>query len=98
MTNISYDALVEIADRAGLLEDHLPEDAIHTDYSGRGMSGRTCVGFRLDHDRQLLELGAAIEGVAGLGPFGDATTDSLGRGIIVYFRGVSCDDAPGDDE
>lgn len=65
-----------------------------TDYSGRGMYGKTCVGFVV-RPRDVAAVGAAI----ALG-FGDDLTptcemlsqacqDSMAFDVIVYFPGVT---------
>lgn len=55
-----------------------------TSYSGRGMYGRYCIGVSLDH----------INDADGL-PLKGSNTDSLGRGIILYWPAI---DAPEDME
>ena len=86
---VDLDALLEVADIVGL-----DADDVRTGYSGRGMYGKTCVGFDLDGSSSLLGLGAALASV-----FPDtyteflhrARTDGMGRGIIVYFPGIETD-------
>lgn len=60
----------------------------YTDYSGRGMYGDTCLAVDLDHTSDLMRLGcclgrmdSALAHTLGEG----AHTDSMGRGIVVYW-------------
>jgi len=92
--NIDYAKLTEIADDAGIDEDN-----VRTDYSGRGMYGRTCVGFDLDSKGDLLNLGASLQANGLLDEFySSASFDSMGLGIIVYFPGIKCEDGPKDED
>jgi hypothetical protein len=73
---------------------------IYEKYSGRGMYGRTCVGVTLDNADQGYPFIAALT-LALIGEDEDdggddaielasrAVTDSLGRGTILYFPGVT---------
>ena len=65
------------------------------DYSGRGMFGSICVGFKCSNtNRALMELGGflAVNG-ATLDDFIDCLrTDMLGRNTIVYFTGITSED------
>ncbi|QKY79949.1 hypothetical protein PQD13_gp37 [Gordonia phage Clawz] len=81
------------------------EDDILTDYSGRGMYGKTCVGyqgptpelFAFDLARQLT--GEANDGDTAyewaiairdtLEDLGSPSTDSMGLGRIYYWRNVT---------
>lgn len=57
-------------------------------YSGRAMYGKRCVAVDMDDTSGMLELGHAI-GASGveveLGELKQARTDSMGRGIVVYW-------------
>jgi hypothetical protein len=79
-------------------------------YSGRGMYGAECVGVDLDSDAEIAKFFFALgqecqssgdDTLAGLGD-GDEVikTDSMGRGLIVYWPNVTADAAllRGDDE
>jgi len=91
---IDYTTLVDIAYEAGIDEDN-----IRTDYSGRGMYGKSCVGYDLDSKGDLLSLGAALQTEGVLDDFiNRASFDSMGMGIIVYFPGIKCEDGPADED
>jgi hypothetical protein len=55
---------------------------VYEDYSGRGMYGASCVGISCDDVFACIEQ-AAKEGLRG------AKWNSLGRGYIVYWPGIS---------
>jgi hypothetical protein len=65
-------------------------------YSGRGMYGSQCAGITLDSESDLLQLGAAIaqtiedEELQRL-LISQASFDSMGLGIIVYWRSIEVD-------
>lgn len=93
--NIDFETLETIADEVG--------GEVRTNYSGRGMYGKTCVGIVLD-DSNLLALGVAIadnivrdyelrERLTS-----NYSTDSMGYNTIVYWIGVTCEDAPDEDD
>lgn len=92
--NITHQQLRGIAVEAGID----PDEGVRTDYSGRGMYGKVCVSFDLERAADLMSLGAAILTEGGpdlLDEFRDrARTDSMGLGIVAYFPGITCDDAP----
>jgi hypothetical protein len=89
--NITYSKLLDIAVEAGIDTDN----NVRTDYSGRGMYGKKCVGFDLDSKSELLDLGAALQTEGVLEDFTSrASFDAMGMGIVVYFPGITCDDAP----
>lgn len=63
-----------------------------TSYSGRGMYGNSCVGVRVANDSEMLAMAANIaiecddaqrEELPDI--VGNAKTDNMGRGLIVYF-------------
>lgn len=85
MATITVEQLIDIAEAAEL-ERH----NVRTTYSGRGMFGRTCVGFDLSGAGDLFALGAAVERVLGYEAreWGSPSTDGMGHGIIAYFRGL----------
>lgn len=57
-------------------------------YSGRGMYGQSCVGFCVDGGvASAFEAGAAVAARLGEG-VPTASSDAMGRGSIIYFRGV----------
>jgi len=64
---------------------------VYPDYSGRGMYGAECVGWSGDFDE--VTLGIALAKVLGVDEafyLADrASSDSMGRGVIVYLRGVT---------
>lgn len=63
-------------------------------YSGRGMMGEECVAVDLDSAAELVALGMWLGGNGGDGDDEDfdpndaayPETDSMGRGIVVYWR------------
>lgn len=68
--------------------------ALRTDYSGRAMYGRTCIGFEGDTDMSvaLLQLGAALA-AADLPEIADTCrSDAMGLGWIVYFPSFQAPD------
>lgn len=93
IVKITFDTLTDLAyDADGTAYPH---------YSGRAMYGKTCVGIVLD-ESNLLKLGFAIGTL-----FDDDTrdylvenykTDTMGYNTIVYWTGVTCEDAPEEDE
>lgn len=84
----------EALDCAGLYEVD-----VRTDYSGRGMSGATCLGIVCDSERSAFRLFAALGQISGERTIEDenwepeivsdlaasALTDSMGRSLVVYF-------------
>lgn len=64
-----------------------------TRYSGRAMFDRYCVGVSLGSVSDLFDLGVAIgetpEGAELAKVLGRLSTDSLGEGIIAYWRGTT---------
>jgi len=64
------------------------------DYSGRGMYGKTCIGFTMPGDGALL-LGMALMAVLDEDEATEMArmlrTDSMGRDTIFYFPGVTLD-------
>jgi hypothetical protein len=64
-------------------------DTVHgtfvSDYSGRGMSGKVCVGIKSDDPERILSLavGAGLKG---------ARTDNLGKSVIVYWPHIATGD------
>lgn len=101
---VTLDELTEIVHiMADNYSCEVTEDAIRTDYSGRGMYGRRCVGFVIDTS-DTLALGAAIATFVAKHVEDDlhmdhafeietlirrATTDNMGFQIIIYFPGVT---------
>lgn len=92
--NIGFNTLSEIASAV--------DGDTYANYSGRGMYGRTCVGIVLE-DSELLKLGMAITDIVEDESLvnrlvGGYSTDSLGLRTIVYWQGVTCEDAPEDED
>ncbi|QGH80083.1 hypothetical protein SEA_NHAGOS_72 [Gordonia phage NHagos] len=90
----------EDIDTAAGWVDFDPEEDVRTDYSGRGMYGRTCVGYEGENAAAFL---AAIVSAAlvrthdsdvtcwdVVDAMGDirTSTDSMGRGMITYWPGL----------
>lgn len=55
------------------------DGSVKTDYSGRGMNGRTCYGVYTRGDAETVQEEAAERGLKG------ASVDQLGKGYIVYW-------------
>jgi hypothetical protein len=55
-------------------------------YSGRGMYGKSCLAINLDNDGQLWEL--ALELGREHAHFPAPKTDSMGKGIVVYWPSI----------
>lgn len=90
---ITYNKLRDIATEAGIDTEN-----VRTGYSGRGMNGKSCIGFDLDGRGDLLSLGAALQTEGVLDDFIDrASFDGMGMGIIAYFPGITCSDAPAEE-
>lgn len=92
---IGYELLEELANEV--------QGEARASYSGRGMYGRSCVGIVIDSESDLLALGVAISDL--IDDYEDKQTlvnsvkiDSMGRGLIAYWTGVTCEDAPDEDE
>lgn len=66
----------------------------YTDYSGRGMFGRTCIGICFDHPLEMLvnltEHLTLMEEKNILYQLGSVCMDELGRQKIVYFPELDC--------
>lgn len=78
-----------------ILQDIIKDTYKVTEYSGRGMFGKTCLGVQIEGMNKLGSLLATIIGkiddsnrVAVVEEICSITTDSLGKGIIVYFPRV----------
>jgi hypothetical protein len=86
---IKYTDVDEIASIAGL-----DQDAIHSNYSGRGMYGAECIGFVIDGSigSAAMRLGIALNIVLGEEKATDLVdrvkSDNMGLGTILYFPGV----------
>ena len=68
---------------------------VRENYSGRSMYGTTCLGFVVSSQRTVMRLVACMTAVLGIDTTLDitrkASTDSMGRNMIVYFPGVTLD-------
>lgn len=72
-------------------------NAVRTNYSGRGMYGKECVGFVVGYSEvglAGLAIAYAFDGdlMEAAEILQNASTDSMGFDTIVYFRGLSVDD------
>jgi hypothetical protein len=72
--------------------------------SGRGMNSETCLAI-IGNNIDLLQLGFALAGAAafngrGSGDLPRAKSDSMGRGIVIYWPGTPyvADERGGDNE
>ncbi len=69
-------------------------------YSGYGMHGKRCVGVSTDSPSDLYQMGCALslelgcDEAATLRP----STDSMGRGVIIYFPDIEWVGGEPDDE
>jgi hypothetical protein len=83
---IPLDMLEDVADYAGLD----PDEAIRTNYSGRGMYGRQCLGLVYDSLSELLGFVAyfANENMDHLDWISGVRQDSMGRSMIAYWPNV----------
>ena len=85
--DMDAEQLIQILEDAGL--------DVRTDYSGRGMHGRTCVGAVTDDDftTVLADIVANCEDCEQAAELiRTANTDSMGRGTIVYWPRVRTED------
>lgn len=84
--------------------DFDPEEDVRTDYSGRGMYGRTCIGFTGENPTVFVtalvsaalvrEQGDGVtvwDTVEALGDLGRAGSDSMGLDRITYWPGLQLD-------
>jgi hypothetical protein len=81
---------------------------VYRSYSGRGMYGRSCIGFTCSNRKELVAcaalVAAAVKG--GFDPIdvvytiNRAAIDSMGRDVVVYFPGIADngDEIEGDDK
>lgn len=79
------------------VESRLPDEAFRTDYSGRGMYGRTCVGIVVDQvgdfGRFVLALARAFNNFEDTHRMLDAARqDDMGLSTIYYFLGWTVND------
>lgn len=83
------------------------EEDVRLGYSGRGMYGEACVGYTGENlplfsaklayalaqqDDPEIEDMAAHELLDAIADLPDASTDSMGRGIIYYWPGIRCEE------
>ena len=67
----------------------LDDDDVRTDYSGRDMYRKTCVGFVISDATKVLELGAILFVELGRVPM--AREDPMGLDSIIYFPDLHVD-------
>lgn len=73
----------------------LHEEDVKSNYSGRGMYGKTCLGLSLYGASKALDVGVALHKVLGEEAWEviqTANMDSFGMGVILYFTGVQLDE------
>jgi hypothetical protein len=92
--NIDFDTLQDLA--------YEVDGEAYANYSGRSMYGKHCAGIVLD-EGDLIKLGAVIfenieDSDLRYKLLSDYSTDNMGQRVIVYWRGVTCEDAPEEDE
>jgi hypothetical protein len=84
--------LEQLSEVEGFCGDIGIDVEFRTDYSGRGMYGRTCLGAVLENDGDALVLAIAFAEVLGAEDAIElvrrTSTDSMGRGTIHYWRHV----------
>lgn len=70
-------------------------------YSGRGMYGKRCLAINIDRGKNLFELGGQVarrvdelstDGEIDFEWMSDARTDSLGKGVVLYFPEIPWDE------
>lgn len=78
-----------------ILQDIIKDTYKVTEYSGRGMFGKSCLGVQIDGMSELGALLAAIIEKVSIDnraiiaeDISSIATDSLGKGVIVYFSKV----------
>ena len=85
--NITTEQALSIAYAADL-----DTDDVRTDYSGRAMYGRECLGFIVPSTGMLLNLGMAIgstlDSWQAQSMMHGARTDSMGMDLVIYFPDV----------
>lgn len=91
MITITADELDQIIDQADL-----DEDAIRREYNGRGMFGDACLGITCRTAAEILRFAIALSDVLGSERaemiVNKTREDSMGRGAITYFPGVTVED------
>ena len=92
--NIEFSILSDIADAV--------QGRVTATYSGRGMYGKRCIGITID-ESDTLALGGAIASLVDDEGLRSAMldgwrSDSMGRGQIIYWPAIQCDDADDEDE
>jgi hypothetical protein len=74
-----------------IFEDSTEDITVHS-YSGRAMYGKCCVGLTMDNVSDMLPtLLAEVTDDnrnALIRAFGNTRTDSMGRGVVVYFPNI----------
>lgn len=97
LTKDQYDDLVDTLEMSGLINE------ARSNYSGRGMYGKECIGFVTDLNFFEFGLKFAAELVTlnednsefpeyqdfNIEDFYDSRTDSMGLSSIVYFPGIT---------
>lgn len=76
------------------------EDVVRTDYSGRAMYGKTCLGFTFEGIDEFADFLIRVTQLAAEDEecewsaawFAGVVTDSMGKSTIFYFPGVSVED------
>jgi hypothetical protein len=94
MKNIDFDTLENIA--------YQVDGETYANYSGRAMYGKSCAGIVLD-ESDLIKLGAVIfelveDEELRYELLSNYSLDNLGQRVIAYWRGVTCEDAPEEEE
>lgn len=81
------------------LENVIDDVSFREDYSGRGMWGKTCIGWTSDSRSFPLYMGAALAVVLGESHadalLRNAAIDSMGIGMIIYFSSWSLEEDNG---
>ena len=101
---LTTDQIREIENRMDLDVD----TEVRFDYSGRGMFGRTCLGYTGGAATEFIALVAlsiceaendddAWSLIEKLSDIGEAETDSMGTGRIVYWRSITIEESDEED-
>ncbi len=69
-----------------------PDAELRSDYSGRGMYGRTCLGFVVRNPQIIgaaVAIGLACTDIDPVEMMSHAARDSMGRDFIIYFPEIT---------
>lgn len=75
--------ILEVCDRAGI-----HEDAVMSDYSGRGMYGKECLAIRMDSLGDLLAFVSELGGNFITDDFFAVASDDFGYSTVYYWPDI----------